>query len=190
MACALGLVADDDLRELSAAIRLGIRCDRPGTILVDYHTVVGGVMSAEGKIKITATTHQPETVVSRRRYIADGSFLAAVRAPPDWIARLADAVQRPHWPVYLGRKCCPPSRPVFEGTADYPSLEVALATWPAALDASDEPTRRLRAVLECPAGQGVLRRDEIDSRSRRTFGPRYSRDVLLDLIPGAKEVSQ
>jgi len=41
---------------------LGVRVDRPGRLLVDYHTVGGGegggVMSAEGKIKRNATTKE------------------------------------------------------------------------------------------------------------------------------------
>src|SRR4051812_21477113 len=85
--CALGLKRDDDLlRELSETYRLGVRIDRPGTRLRDYHATgggnfgvkndkgtryndepyAGGVLSAnvnrEGRIevKITASTKEPE----------------------------------------------------------------------------------------------------------------------------------
>ena len=89
LGCALGLNKDEDLRNLNGAIRIGVRCERPGNMLVDFHTVVGGVLSAEGKVKKTASTRKPETVISFRSYLCDASFLAAVLASPEWIACLA-----------------------------------------------------------------------------------------------------
>lgn len=180
LACALGWNEDEALRRLSRAIRLGVRCDRPGQVMVDYHTVVGGVMSAEGKIKVNATTREAETVVSKRAYLCDASFLAAVRAEPEWIERLAQAVQMPTWPIYLGRKSCPPARWVYSGEGDFESLEQALIQGPA-----DSKLEQVRIVLEENYGQGTRRRDEVDSRRLRTFLPRYTKEKLID-IPGEK----
>jgi CRISPR system Cascade subunit CasD len=182
LACALGLSADDDLRTLSRSISIGIRCDRPGSVLRDYHTVVGGVMSAEGKIKINASTKEPETVVSERFYLADASFLVAVQAEPQLVARLHRALQDPTWPFYLGRRSCPPAAPVFNGEGDFPSLEAALKARPVQLRKPDGSKEiNLRAVLECrPDDENATRRrDEVDSRLRRTFQPRYVREKLL-----------
>jgi len=184
LACALGLNADDDLRRLSQQVRLGVRCDQPGTRLVDYHTVGGGyphptLLTAAGRLKLSSG--KPHTEQTWRSYLSDASFLVAVQAAPDLIAELAEAVQNPHWPIYLGRKSCPPSRPLFEGAAEYGSLEQALAHWPWRTADVDETRIRVRAVIECGPTGGVRRRDEILSRSRRTFGPRYARDVFLTI---------
>lgn len=185
LACALGQNSDDDLRQLSRQVRIGVRCDRPGTTMTDYHTIVGGVMSAEGKIKINANTHEPETVVSRRSYLCDAAFLVAIQADDAaLIARLAEAVQNPRWPIYLGRKSCPPSRPPFAGTGEYKSLKQALETLPLssaqpAIGDKQASTMQVRAVVECSPAKGTRRRDEIDSRSRRTFLPRYTREALI-----------
>jgi CRISPR system Cascade subunit CasD len=191
LACALGQSADDDLRALSHSIRIGIRCDRAGTVLRDYHTVVGGVMSAEGKIKINANTKEPETVVSERFYLADASFLVAVQAKPELIARLSHALQNPVWPFFLGRKSCPPAMPVFDGEGNLPSLEAALKVIPVQLRNPDEAKEtQLRVVLECQPGDenAARRRDEVDSRARRTFHPRYVREELLT-VPIQQEVA-
>lgn len=179
LGCALGYSADGDLRALSRQLTFGVRCDRPGVLLVDYHTVVGGVMSAEGKVKKNAKTGEPETVVSERHYLCDASFLAAVKAEdPGLIERLAEAVRRPHWPIYLGRKSCPPSRPPFAGVGDHSTLAEALQALP--IRSKGEAGKvNVRAVIECRPGEGVRRRDEIDLRSRRTFLPRYTQDRLL-----------
>jgi len=193
LGCALGISEDNDLASLSREIRLGIRCDRPGTLLIDYHTIHGGVLSAEGKIKLNASTHQPETVVSSRYYLSDASFLTAIRSTPDCIDRLSKAVQSPVWPIFLGRKSCPPSRQIYEGVGDFETLEDALKHWTFAASDREKAENdqadvvRIRAVIECKPGEGTMRRDEISSNQPRTFLPRYTRDLALEFTPG-KEV--
>lgn len=172
LGCALGLNADDDLRALSRQIKVGVRCDRPGMLLVDYHTIIGGIMSGEGKVR-------RGTVVSLRSYLCDASFLVAVQSMPEIIARLMAAIQSPYWTLYLGRKSCPPACPPFEGVGDYSSLEAALSDWPWYQPDAETGIMQTRAVVECSPREGVRRRDEMLSRSRRTFGPRYTRDIPL-----------
>jgi CRISPR system Cascade subunit CasD len=180
LGCALGWSTDEDLRRLSAAVRLGVRCDRPGVVLVDYHTVIGGVTSAEGRIKINANTKEPETVVSLRAYLCDASFLAAVQSTPEWITQLAKAVQAPVWTLYLGRKSCPPAMPVYAGEGEFPDLEAALRSGLA-------KGVRVRAVIECKPQQGVQRRDEVGSNRLHTFLPRYTREIWLGGAPSPQE---
>jgi CRISPR system Cascade subunit CasD len=184
LACALGLNTDGDLRDLSQQLRIGVRCDRPGTLLMDYHTIVGGVMGSTGKVR-------PGTIVSRRTYLCDASFLVAVRSTSGAIVELAQAVQSPTWPLYLGRRSCPASRPPFEGVGDYPTLEAALGDWPWYQWEAEPGTLRARAVIESQSPTGARRRDEILSRSRRTFGPRYTYDVpiIVKVEPISQEVT-
>src|SRR5436305_800092 len=58
VAAALGFgwdeAGDAAVGRLGQQVRMGVRADRPGTVIRDYHTVVGGVLSAEGKIKVNA----------------------------------------------------------------------------------------------------------------------------------------
>jgi CRISPR system Cascade subunit CasD len=177
LGCALGVNDDAGLRELSEQLRLGVRCDSPGTPLVDYHTVGGGydeptLLTAEGKLKYSSGS--PHTEPTWRRYLCDAAFLVALQGPPDLIAHLAQAVQSPHWPIYLGRKACVPTRPPFDGTGEFADLQSALEKW--------QPVKgTVRAVLECaPTADGATRRrDELTSRTLRTFAPRYTREVLL-----------
>jgi CRISPR system Cascade subunit CasD len=184
LACALGLSSDNDLTNLSAQVQLAVRCDRPGASLRDYHTVVGGFMTGEGKIKINSKSKKAETVVSERFYLCDASFLAVVRADSAVVARLVSAVQWPVWPIYLGRKSCPPALPVYEGVGDYPSLEAALEGW---LLCGGRPpgAGAVRAVVASMPGAGIRRQHEILSLSRRSYGPRYTRDIAINLSQGA-----
>lgn len=116
--CAMGLLraeARERLRELNT-LAMGVRIDRPGTRWWDYHTVGAkvGILRADGKgIKRTASTKEIETLITRREYLADASFLVALQGDPALIARVRAALENPAWPVFLGRRSCPPSVPVL-----------------------------------------------------------------------------
>ena len=122
LGAALG-VNNDRLASLSSQLKMGIRVDRLGEIARDYHTVTSGVVMAEGGVK---GGDDPQTVVSHRFYLCGASFLVALQGEPNLIATLADAVQNPVWFLSLGRHCCIPSRPIYVGVGDHPSLMDAL----------------------------------------------------------------
>lgn len=197
LGCALGLRRDSDrLRLIAEAVTMGVRVDRPGTLLVDYHTTgggfpggksltsgtryadepyVGGVLSTEKpnkdgryQVKITETSKTPETDVSKRVYLMDAAFLVAVRGDDATIAELAHALQHPVWPVFLGRKACVPTAPVFAGVGDYVDLRAALEAWPR----TDRTVVPHRLLIEVPIGAGTLRNDQIGVPARRIFWPR------------------
>lgn len=179
LACALGERDDAPLRALSEALRLGVRVDKPGVRMTDFHTIGGGheepaLLTAQGKPK--KSSGRPHTEISQRDYLCDASFLAALQGDPALIDRLAAAVQDPVWVFFLGRKACPPSRPVFAGVGTFDDLEAALLVhaWPA-----DRQPRRV--VLECaPDADGaVARPDHLVSRRYRQYRPRYSRSARL-----------
>ncbi|HQM55729.1 MAG TPA: type I-E CRISPR-associated protein Cas5/CasD [Anaerolineaceae bacterium] len=168
LGCALGISADQDLADLSRGLRMGVRCEREGDFLTDFHTVIGGVISAEGKVK-------KDTVLSRRTYLCDASYLVALQGKTELIERLSKAVQKPVWPVYLGRRSCVPAKVLYEGEGDFDGLLDALQRWPYQGKLVDEDDR-LRVVVDVDAGQGTQRRDEILSNSHRVFLPRYTRE--------------
>jgi CRISPR system Cascade subunit CasD len=185
LACALGYNRDEPIRQLSQQIEMGVRVDKPGIMMNDYHTVGGGydapqLLTAEGKPKKTPGG-QPHTEPTQRAYLHDASFLVAICAGADVIEQLASAVQNPHWVVYLGRKACPPSRPLFEDVGEYTSVEAALQSWhwykP---EADKEQMVQKTAFISSSVAQGTIRqRHEIISRSRRLYGHHYLRQVSL-----------
>lgn len=184
LACARGHSRDDDVRALSEALRMGVRVDRPGVRLTDYHTIGGGydqptLLTAEGKPK--KSSGGPHTELSYRDYLADASFLAALRGETALIDELAAALAEPVWVVFLGRKSCPPALPVFAGVGDYPDLETALRQhdWPSGRG-DERRNEGLRAVIESvPGADATLRRDHLTSRRYRQYGPRYTRAIYL-----------
>lgn len=168
--CAKGVrraAARDELKRLNELV-MGVRVDRPGIRWHDYHTAGAGygILNAKGEVKKTASTGEYETLISRRYYLADASFLVALQGPSELICEVLDALAKPDWVIYLGRKSCPPTRPIlldgkYDGDplGDFPDVRTALTSRPwrprfagddAPYDASPqaEQTVELDAVLE------------------------------------------
>jgi len=181
VACALGIGEDEPIKALSESVQMGVRVNAPGVRLTDYHTIGGGadepmLLTAEGKPK--KSSGAPHTEISLRDYLCNASFLVALQGEPAVIERMATAIQNPVWVIFLGRKSCPPTRPVFDGTDHYADLRSALKDheWP-------EDMERLTAVFECtPTDENaVRRRDHLVSRSHRVYQPRYTKTVTLEV---------
>lgn len=187
IACALGYRDDDDIRPLSQKTRLGLRVDAPGTLMTDYHTIGGGydqpaLLTAQGKPK-RGTSGDPHTELSSRDYLCEASFLAALQirdaADEVLIEHMAHALQNPVWPLFLGRKACVPSRPVYVGVGDYDNLADALSTQSGythyqAQRWYRQDTLHLSLIIEEDAPTGTRWRDNIHSRRYRIFHPRYT----------------
>ena len=156
--CAMGVERDRAPAFLVplVGLEMGVRIDRPGALDWDYHTAGagGGIRKAEGGIKFTASTKEPETLLSRRQYLLDASFLVALRGDSEVIQMAVNALRDPVWPVFLGRKCCVPTEPVFTATGEYPSLKAALEATPFFVDGfvKDGSTEELDAVIEHKPG--------------------------------------
>jgi CRISPR system Cascade subunit CasD len=117
----IGLLASAQGRPRGASLRdyeplrITVRIDRPGVLISDFHTIGGGrprhqtVPTAEGKRRSVETA----TIVTRRHYLADAVFTAAIEGPDTTIEGLATALKQPHWPPYLGRRSCSPDQPLL-----------------------------------------------------------------------------
>ena len=93
-----------------------------------------------------------------RDYYADMRVTVALRLEPaaadPTLDKLADKVQEPERPLFLGRKPCLPSRPLFGGWAEGDTALAALLKVPVARPPDDdEDDVRLR--VQWPDGEGV-----------------------------------
>lgn len=112
--CAIGLTRQEARKHLPELNRLamGVRIDRRGTRWWDYHTVGAGIgMTTAGGGEKTGAQG---TLITRREYLADASFLVALQGDADLIQKISNALASPKWPIYLGRKSCTPSVPILE----------------------------------------------------------------------------
>ena len=159
---ALGMKRDDGA-QLAALSRLSlaIRVEREGTIVCDYHTVGGGQFRGEphGLWSSEAGKKVRVTALTDRFYLADASFLAALGGNDDALVEaIAQALANPVWPLFLGRRACAPSRPVFAGTVDA-APEQAIRIAPLGQEDRVRAPERIRLVLEADAATGRPRGD-------------------------------
>ncbi|MHB9025928.1 MAG: type I-E CRISPR-associated protein Cas5/CasD [Armatimonadota bacterium] len=192
--CAMGLSRNDlQLEKLDQDMLFGVRIDRPGVVAVDFHTVTGYHRTAAGEFKHSGGTakslakareHDESTIVSPRDYLHDASFLVALVVKPehrasnlDLLECLAWHLQHPKWPVYLGRKSCVPSRPIFDDLIEYNDLEDALrrASW-MPRHRRDETPEVLEAWIECADGD-YERQDALRLNQLRFYDFRRCRRV-------------
>jgi len=115
LAAAKGIRRTEPLTEL-LGLEFGVRLDQPGQILRDFQTA----RSLDGRASAPLTY---------RFYLSDAIFLAAVHGEADLLHDLAQALRRPQYPLYLGRRSCPPAGPVSLGVHDT-TLDEALDSWP------------------------------------------------------------
>lgn len=102
LAAALGIRrdADAEIQTLSAALRFGVRVDREGELLRDFHMA-----------------HSKKTTyLTNRYYLSDAVFLVGLESDDAaLLARLEDALRHPVFPLFLGRRSCPPTLPLSLG---------------------------------------------------------------------------
>ncbi|GAB79422.1 CRISPR system Cascade subunit CasD [Austwickia chelonae] len=112
LAAAQGRRRADPIEDL-VGLRFGVRVDQPGRLIRDFHTA------------IRWTSPKPESMpLSYRYYLADAIFVAAVEGEHTLVQSLYDAVRSPVFPLYLGRRACPPSQPVAMSVREGDLVEV------------------------------------------------------------------
>lgn len=169
LACAaLGRDRNEPVEDL-AALRHGVRVDRAGVLLRDYHTAIE--VAAAGTTGLS-------TVVSERWYLADAAFLCGLEGDENLLSMLHAALADPRWPVFLGRKSCVPSLPLhLPGGLLAEGLEAALRAHPPLVrQGGDGP---LRLLIE--DSQGAQARPDAPTApfARRQFGVRRVRTEYM-----------
>lgn len=192
VAAALGRLRGADISDL-AALRFGVRADRPGERIEDFHTVssifddkgrfapgrgrlptaAGGYLSADVSTKITC-----------RHYLADACFVAALEGDDETVRAADEALTRPAFPLYLGRRSCPPDRPLRLGVHDG-TLEEVLASlpWKATPRRGDPAHIHCETLVEDPTGD-LVSADQPRSFHpvSRSYGRRTSKVFAITLV--------
>lgn len=175
LGAALGLKRHSPrLVELGAELKFAVRVDRAGHRMVDFHTVSGALPSADGKSK--GKEDDPYTLLTPRTYLQDASFLVALEGPRELVEECAEALKKPRWPYFLGRKSCPPTVPVLAGIEHECNLREALSLKSQKLS-SGFPKKTQQAVsvyLQDPKGDFEVRDRWLGTPAREYGTTRYT----------------
>lgn len=177
LAAALGLRRDDTagLEPLNA-LRFAVRVEREGTLLADYHTACRDLPKKEDRY------------VTRRYYLSDAVFLVGLESEDEkLLENLSDALQNPVYPLFLGRRSCPPTLPLCLGTRPTCLLETMQREPPIAFG-REQGKKPCRIVMDAaPDEPGSVPYRDLPlsfSPQYRQFGYRAVREIMLEVPPG------
>lgn len=167
------VVTAKDMPELShhirglvplTTLRFGVRADKEGVLLKDFHTV-----------QVPGEKH-PE--VSYRYYLSDAVFLVALGSDDkSLLESIASALQKPVYPLYLGRKSCPPTLPIVLGVKDE-NILTALKTEPYLY--KNAHRKSVRISYEVTSGGAMVQDIPLSfSQLHRKHGWRMKREELF-----------
>ncbi|MGN1084121.1 MAG: type I-E CRISPR-associated protein Cas5/CasD [Lachnospiraceae bacterium] len=158
LAAALGRKREESVDDL-IALRFGVRVDQEGKLLKDFQMVHNG--------------KKPPAVTSRY-YLADAVFLVALESDNEVLLKeLEAALQHPAYPLFLGRRSCPPTQPLSLGIR-YLSLIDALREepWQAAEWRRKRINSSLRVITDC---------------TPQEVGATYQRDIPVSFNPKSRQ---
>lgn len=161
LAASLGWGRNADLSELNA-LKFGVRADREGEDITDFHTVHS----------------EKSSYVTYRHYLSDAVFLAGLEGKEGFLKNLETALQNPKFALFLGRRSCPPTLPIVLGIRDLP-LETALRN-EAPLD--EKPKNVLRIWIETDDNYAAITQDVPVSfnPARRIYGYRKFKETFVE----------
>lgn len=114
----------DDLAELTYAVRV----DQPGKYVRDFHTAHKRAWNKEiGSYEMMPSESMP---LSHRYYLSDAVFVVAVQVEGGLFEELQQALEHPSFPLFLGRRSCPPSCKVLFDVVEDDDLMEALRNVP------------------------------------------------------------
>ncbi len=137
LAAALGRTRDESIEDLNI-LRFGARGDLPGSIRYDFQMAKGD-----------------SDYLIRRYYVEDGIFLVGLESEDESMLKTLEyALSHPRFPIFLGRKSCPPTLPFILGIRSAP-LEQALTEEPWLVPdwRKKKASSLLRIMIDCPNGE-------------------------------------
>lgn len=141
LGAALGIKRSETqkLKDLASSIGIASKTYSEGTILRDYHTIQTPTAGKGVKFftrKQELQSAKVETILSSRDYREDGLWVVAIWLKSDAdssdfeykvdLAQLQQALKRPKFTLYLGRKSCPLSLPLSPQIINTSHIKAAL----------------------------------------------------------------
>lgn len=138
MASALGIKreCEEELQALQHSVVIAVKQYAPGTVIADFHTV-------QVPSSIRNVTHRNRrselqekklnTILSRREYCCDGLWVIAISLSEKasesiTLKIIEDALKKPKFMLYMGRKSCPLANPLQPQIIQSATLREALDT--------------------------------------------------------------
>ncbi len=166
--CAMGLNGTQEqlLSELSLG-RMEVwgygPSDRYLSVMEDFHMVGSGYDDADPwetlfiPKKADGKKANGGPKITRREYLQDAKFAVFLEVPDNRVEEIQEAIKSPTWDLYLGRKCCAPSAPIFVGI--YEDSKQATSSFNQFIKIRNSPVQEFKIYFK------VTESDEMDEGS-------------------------
>ncbi|MBQ6347334.1 MAG: type I-E CRISPR-associated protein Cas5/CasD [Clostridia bacterium] len=142
LAAALGRTRDESVEDLSF-LRFGVRIVREGRLLCDYHTVS---RNPNPRPALNKTDY-----VTKRYYLSDAVFIVGFESDDrECLHRMDDAIHAPAFPLFLGRRSCPPTFPISLGISDEGLEQALVGAQCSETMVEAESGKQVRMILDAP----------------------------------------
>lgn len=198
LAAALGIrrEQEENLRRLHDDFGLAVCTERPGRLLRDFHTA----QVPSSRRNTVYRTRRDElladdlnTILSTRDYLVDAVHVVCLWAKPGGkhtLTELRDALKKPRFSLYLGRRACPPAIPLEPQVLQGDTLKAAFGAAKFQFRLELGPMVKLAKAadyyweegIEHGFGkfQSIRRRDRLAHRGRWQFGEREEYQALRE----------
>jgi CRISPR system Cascade subunit CasD len=215
LGAALGLDRGDEAAHaaLQDGYGMAMALLSPGSLLRDYHTAqvpprsaLKGRPHATRRHELQVPKHDLGTILSTRDYRQNAASLVALQprpGTPHAPSALAEALRKPKFTLYLGRKSCAPAAPLWPQVIEAESAWLAFQQYTQQFESTRQAAaraQRVATVLEplppicrlvfddhVTAGLAcdltVLRKDRLIRRRGWQFGDRNEHIALVPTVP-------
>lgn len=170
--------SDDEIKKLNK-VRFGVRVEKEGKLIKDFHMAYSGKLSDSEKRHTSLSKMKNNIHLSERYYLSDAVFLVAIESDDtELLKKIESALQRPVYPLFLGRRSCPPTLPVVYGMRDSELTEVLRNEPPLIQDSKNKSARRI--VYDTLSDGTVVRDCPVSfSQLHRQYGFRMKKEEIL-----------
>lgn len=131
VAAALGIRRNESIGDLQK-LKFGVRVEREGILVRDFHMVKS----------------KKNSYVTNRYYLCDAIFLIALEGNDELMGKIANAINCPAFPLFLGRRSCPPEGKVFWRIRKNKSVLEALQEEPWLVYGKNKSEEKLRIAID------------------------------------------
>ena len=176
IASAMGIQRNSspELLEPLSNLKFGVRADREGKLLKDFHMVH----------EYDNNGLESDSHLTTRYYLSDAVFLVGLESEDkQYLEKIVSAINSPVYPLFLGRRSCPPTLPVIVGITDEPLVDALKNALP--LAETNEKNKRI--IYESSEGGVVVQDVPVSfSQLHRIHGYRYKKEEMITMV-GVKE---
>lgn len=176
LAASLGYRRDDCRIEKINEIDFAVRVDQKPNLIRDYQ------IAQKYKTNGTLTRNY----VTNRYYLEDGIFIVAIGARDELIEELYEALNRPYFQIFMGRRSCPPPADFILNLVEEEPIEaLRKLSWQASSCFKRKNKiykANIYADYDLIEGRKVRRNDRVISFSqkRREFSIRFESENSID----------